>query len=478
MFTLKPHHKQVAKDFSGALSANILSSLISVLTLLVVPKIIGLNDYSYWQLYIFYVSFVGFMHLGLADGVYLRYGGEKYKNLNKPLLSSQFWLLAIFEFIVFILFTIFALLFIDDANKILIISLAGFNCLLMNTRNLLQFILQSTDRILAFSKNLIIEKILYVALICAFLLLGHKEYEYLIAADIVAKTIMLLVLCYTCRDIVFSKMAAVAKGLEEAWENIGVGIKLMIANVAGMLIVGVVRFSIERVWDIETFGKVSLTLTAANLIMIFVSSASTVLFPIIKRTDGKKFLRIYTSLRTLLMVIVMGALLLYYPTHHFLTQWLPDYADSLIYMSLLFPICIYETKMTMLISTYLKALRKEKTILFINLGSVLLSIIASLLASFWLKDLTLAIFSIIIILAVRAIISEIILARLIGIDVKKDLVLEVLLTIIFISTSWLIGGLNGIILYGIAYITYLIIKKRDIAKIIKLVKQSNAKDKL
>lgn len=132
----------------------------------------------------------------------------------------------------------------------------------------------------------------------------------------------------------------------------------------------------------------------------------------------------------------------------------------------------------MLISTYLKALRKEKTILFINLGSVLLSIIASLLASFWLKDLTLAIFSIIIILAVRAIISEIILARLIGIDVKKDLVLEVLLTIIFISTSWLIGGLNGIILYGIAYITYLIIKKRDIAKIIKLVKQSNAKDKL
>jgi len=469
---MKRHHKQAAKNFSGALIANFASSFISILILLLIPKIIGVSDYSYLQLYIFYITFVGFMHFGWADGIYLRYGGKRYDDLDKELFSSQFWLLVIFEFIISILFIVFAILFLNDANKILIIALTGVNCLLMNPRVLLQLTLQSTNRILAFSKNLIVEKILYVLLISTFLFLGYGEYEYLIAADIAAKLTMLFVLCYTCRDIVFSKMAKISVGLKEAWNSMSVGIKLMFANIAGMLTVGIVRFSIEQVWNIETFGKISLTLTVANLVMVFISAASVVLFPIIKRTDKANLPKIYTSLRTLLMIIVLGALVIYYPAHHLLTLWLPDYTDSLIYMSLLFPICIYESKMAMLISTYLKALRKEKIILGVNIVSVLLSIVGSIITVYWLKDLTLAILTIVAVLAIRSIIAEFILARLIGIHVKKDIALELLLTIIFISTSWLIGGLLGAMLYIAAYGLYITIKKNDIIKTIQLIKRS------
>ena len=46
----------------------------------------------------------------------------------------------------------------------------------------------------------------------------------------------------------------------------------MFANIASMLIIGVVRFGIERSWDVETFGKVSLTLSASNLMMLFINA--------------------------------------------------------------------------------------------------------------------------------------------------------------------------------------------------------------
>ena len=54
---------------------------------------------------------------------------------------------------------------------------------------------------------------------------------------------------------------------------------------------------------------------------------------------------------------------MYYPLQEILLLWIPKYADSLIYMAILFPICIFESKMALLISTYLKSVKKRKSII-------------------------------------------------------------------------------------------------------------------
>lgn len=468
---MKKDIKQASRNFSGALFANIISVFVSAITILIIPKFFGLTEFSYWQLYIFYVSYVGFMHLGWADGVYLRFGGKYYKELDKRLLSSQFWLLTASQLIISIIFCLFAMYFVYDADKALILVLTGLSCLLVNTRTFLQFILLSTNRILTYSTNLILEKVLYVILIVVVILAGLMNYEYLLAADIFAKLVMLLVLCYICRDIVFEKMSNIGVAVKEAVANISVGIKLMIANIAGMLIIGVSRFSIERIWGVEKFGKVSLVLTVAYLVMVFISAMSIVIFPILKRTDESNLPKIYAVLRTVLMVVVLGALVLFYPVHYVLSLWLPDFADSLIYMALLFPLCIYEAKMTMLIATYLKALRKEKLILIINCLAVALSVVGAIIAALWLRNLTLTILMIVLVLALRAIIAEVLLAKIIPIKFKKDIALELTLTTVFILAGWFVGGLMGMFIYIISYVAYLLIKKSDIKKAMNLVRR-------
>ena len=62
------------------------------------------------------------------------------------------------------------------------------------------------------------------------------------------------------------------------------------------------------------------------------------------------------------MFVLLGAFVFYYPLKIILTRILPGYAESIRYMALMFPVCIFDSKISLLVNTYLKALRKEKAI--------------------------------------------------------------------------------------------------------------------
>lgn len=81
--------KKLLLNSSYAITSNLLSLLVSTLVILILPKLIGVEEYGYWQLYLFYTSYVGFAHLGWIDGIYLKYGGEEYERLDKQKFSHN-----------------------------------------------------------------------------------------------------------------------------------------------------------------------------------------------------------------------------------------------------------------------------------------------------------------------------------------------------------------------------------------------------
>ncbi len=237
-----------------------------------------------------------------------------------------------------------------------------------------------------------------------------------------------------------------------------------------MLIIGTVRFGIERSWDVATFGKVSLTFSVSNMMMLFINAIGIIMFPILRRTDKKKLMSIYITMRDFLMVMMFCVLLIYYPSKIILSAWLPNYAQSLKYMALLFPMCVYEGKTALLINTYLKTLRKEKLMLRINLISFVFSLMITFINAFVFKNLDLAVLSIVILLAFRAVLAEILLSQILGFTVYKDIVLELMMTAIFILTGWFVNSWITVLLYALSYIIYLIIKRKDIISSIKNIK--------
>lgn len=459
------------KNFAYSFSSNIISIFINFIVLLILPKVLSVASYGYYQLYMFYSGYIGFFHFGWCDGIYLRYGGKRYKELDYSVFSFQFWALLLFEVLISSVLIIGTFLFVSETDKVFILSITILTILIVLPKTMLTYILQSTNRIKNYALVTISERVIFLSLMILLLIFQQHSYKLILLADVVGKTISLMLSIFYCRKIVTAKVCKFYLGIREAWENLKVGSKLMVANIAGTLILGVVRFAIEDNWSIEVFGKISLSITLSNMLMLFVGSVSVVLFPMLRRMENDRIKYLYAMMRNSLMIFLLGMLLLYFPVYYIISNWLPAYSDSLVYMAILFPVCIYDSKMIMLVNTYLKTLRKEKDLLVINLFTLSLSAVLTYINVIILHNLDLTVISIVILFAFRCIISELILSRYMDIKVKKDIYLELILTIVFIFSSWFIGGIDAFIIYLFAYLAYMLLKKNEIIELFKSIKK-------
>lgn len=465
----------LVKNISYSFLSNVVCCIVSILVTFFVPKSLGVENYGYFQLYLFYINYTGFLHFGWADGIYLRYGGAYYKDMNKPMFATQFRLFIVMELVFSIILYCWANSFVEVAEKQIVYSLIAVSMLLALPKTFLQYILQGTNRIKEYATLIMIERVVYGSLALLIVFAQKDSFSLIIGTDLVGKFVALLYAFYHCRDIVFGKFGSLKKAFADIIANISVGVKLMLANVACLLIIGVVRWSIEREWDVSVFGKISLTLSISNLMMIFIRSVSMVLLPTLRRTDSSKYALIYSNLKIGFLVLIFGGLLLYYPLNAFLLYWLPDYADCLVYMAILFPLCLYEGKLSLLVETYLKTMRMEKMLLISNVTTLFLSCILTFCFVFVLKNLTLTVLGILLIFSFRAFLGEFLLSRKIKMSFFRDGIMECILIATFVLSAWFFNNFSGFLIYGTIYLLYVLIYRKKFCELTQMLKMNMAK---
>ena len=443
--------------------------------ILVLPKIMTMEDYGIWQLFMFYFSYVGFFHFGWIDGIYLRYGGQNFSALSRKTFGGQFWLLLILLLVEFAIVNILLVSGIIK-NSILIFvlrvsSIAGVFYIIFAYVN---FILQLSDKIKEYARNIILERFLIILLTLICITLIETKYDKVIYVTIMSEFLAMSFGLYTIRDLIFVERDTLYNAMNEAYVNISAGSKLMLANIAGMLILGIIRFGISQEWDIVTFGKVSLTLNISNFLMVFISAVSIVLFPILKRINQDRLAEIYVLLRNILSYSLLAMLITYYPLKILLLYWLPKYSDSLVYMGLLLPICVFESKLQMLVNTYLKSLRQEALMLKINFVSVVFALLMTYVTVVLFHNLKLAILSIVINFAFRLLLAEYFIEKLLSLKLRKDSIEELIVvsSFIFINVH---ESTYGILIYLAVYLIYALINKKQIKETVKKIRCELAK---
>ena len=195
--------RSLIKNFTYTLTSNLISLIVSSLVVIVVPRLIGIEEYGYWQLYLFYSSYVGFLQFGWTDGIYLRYGGVKYGDLNKKLFFSQFWMLVISQLVLSIMIVFAAKVYVNIADRRFIIYMVTLCLIATGIRAMILFILQATNLIKEYARIIILGQILYFSIIILFLIFGIRDYKLLIVADLVGRFTSLIYGSYCCKDIIF-----------------------------------------------------------------------------------------------------------------------------------------------------------------------------------------------------------------------------------------------------------------------------------
>ena len=454
--------RQFIKHIVYAAGANLSRIATTFVLTLLLPRLMSEDGYSYWQLYVFYCSYLGYLSLGLSEGTMLKYGGEQYRDLDRREMSAQFWSLALYETLFMAAVLLLGGKLTSDPQKRAALWLAVAFMWVNILKYHLQMVLQSTHRIPEYARSYAGERLLYFVLVLLCLALGRRDFQYVAGMEILSVAAVLLYAAWLCREVTFVRPLPPRQALPLMGELIRSGLKLTLATAAGQLIVGIVRFAIEQHWGVSTFGQISLSLSMANMLITCISAVGIVLYPRLRRASRETLSAMYLPARTCLSAVMYGLLVFYVPGKLVLELWLPKYGEGLRYLAILFPLCIYETRTSVLAWTYLKTLRRERDIMGANVCVVLVSLAVTFLTVHVLGSLDMAVLSIIVLYAVKAILTETLLARQMPLPIGRDHLLEGAMTAAFILCNWLLRPLPAIGVYGAAYLLYLAAKRKGL----------------
>ena len=73
----------IAADIATLGAGTLLAGVFNVALVFVVPRLISVEDYSYWRLFGLYAACAGFLHFGFADGALLRWAGKPFEEFHQ-----------------------------------------------------------------------------------------------------------------------------------------------------------------------------------------------------------------------------------------------------------------------------------------------------------------------------------------------------------------------------------------------------------
>ena len=109
------------------LIVNVLNLVVTLITNFVLPKHLSTETYAAIKSYQFYINYIGILHLGYADGMYLKYGGKSYTEIDTRVFKRELSTLRIFQFIMCFVATVVALFMRDLVMVLVALSILPYN---------------------------------------------------------------------------------------------------------------------------------------------------------------------------------------------------------------------------------------------------------------------------------------------------------------------------------------------------------------
>lgn len=444
------------KNLSYAFFAQGISLLSSFVVQFFCPKLLGVTEFAYWQLFLFYVSYINISRLGIIDGMYLRYGGKREEDLDGSLIKTEWMLYMIIQVSFGCIMSFIAIQFVQDISRVFVLLSCAVCLVIINSNNYFGFLFQAINKTSIYSISEVIYNILWFVAVLVLFVFKIDSFKVIVGFYIVGQVFAGMYLIYKFKFVFSSKIGHVRNALHELLINLQIGLPLLIAMYSSMLITGCARMVVDLRWGIEAFSYFSFAMSLTTFILKFISQISMVMFPALKRIDFQQQKTIYALINNALAIILPGALVLFIPVKIIINWWLPSYETSMYYLGILLPICIFDGKMQLLYSTYLKVLRKEKYLLVANLMAVCVSFLCALFGAYTLNSLEAIAWALLCAIAFRSLFSSVILNLWMKIKVEyAQQITELVIIFLFvvISTKFSNGLVFGI--YLSAYILYL-----------------------
>ena len=329
------------KNVIIVLISNVISILSGVLVGFLIPKILGVSEYGYYKTFTLYSSYIGIFHFGFIDGIYLKFAGKNYDELDKKQFNTYTKFLFLMELGVSLI-TVAVSLFFIGTQYFLLLFFVSLNVLATNVTTYYEFISQVTMKFKRTTiRNIIRCSLNILSVIVLFLLYkfgGVTIYNTVYVMIFLAINYLLAIwYIITYKDITFGQSNSFK---EEKMNILGffrVGVPLLLANLIGQLVFVADQQIVNIAFENDVYSTYAFAYNMISLITVATSAIAVVLYPTLRNMNKDSITTNYSRINSLLLVFVSICLVAYFPLDLIVRWFLPKYINSLDTFKIILP---------------------------------------------------------------------------------------------------------------------------------------------
>lgn len=430
--------RSFARNASHTIVSSVLGSALLAILLVVLPRFITKDQFGYYQLYLFYASYLGYLSFGITDGLFLRLSGRPLMDISPREVFAHFFSLAVLAGFTLSALTLLSPLVLHSHLSARAFSLACISAFFFLLRSLLTFVFQAANDASLFAEATVLERLCHFCGVFVALGLGARDFESLVWTDVAGRGVGLGYVLWRSSGI-FRMQLPDARSLQAVGPSMQRGVFVSLAAIATVLVTAAPRFAAERGFGVETFAEVSLAFSLQNIVLTVVAPLSLVMLPGIRRKPPHDLPQIYARAWERVVPLLTMTPVLYFPIRAFCEAWLPEYAHLVSYVGALIPVVVFEMRTRVFSIPFLQALHRERVLALTNGIALAFASVLSLLAVHTLKSPSALVLVITAVVTLRALMLEFVTERALGISLWADSARGVALSVLFVAatqTSW------------------------------------------
>ena len=373
----------IAGDIATLGAGTALAAAFNTLLVFLIPRVMRVEDFGYWRLFMLYAGYAGLLQMGFLDGVLLRWAGRPLEAFHPEVrlsLEFLFWQQAA---LVVPASAIAWWTLRTDARFIGLAVLAY--ALLFNVNALLQYSLQAARQFKPVAFAAAVPAGAFVLLTFAWNLRGAPSFRVLIAFYCVGWAGALLYLWTRVRPLQSSP------GWVSAW-SFGkmcmlLGWPVVLANVGLGVVQSADRLVVSSALPIYEFAQYSLASSAMFVPVTAIAAVYRVFFPHVAAMEHEGRAKIYAHASSFLLLAWSLLLPYFFVLKVLIQRFLPRYLMALSAAGVLLLGVFFLAEIQILHMSFAYLYGRQRRFLLLTVGALLVSLTVGFVTAIWLRSL-------------------------------------------------------------------------------------------
>lgn len=361
--------KSLKSGMIRVLAANVITLIFSLLTNFILPKFLSIDSYSGIKTFQLYIMYIGILHLGYEDGMYLKYGGKKADEIDGKDLQTNLYTLRIFQLVVSIIMVWVSLL-----SKDFILLAFSLAILPINLTAYFKLLFQAIGEFGKYGRIMNMTAITtFIINIIAVFVLKTDNYKIFLVLYVLWDILLWLVLEFYLRNRIPHQKENNIFSYREIKKNIVMGLPLTLGNFSSVMLTSIDRWYVKFLLDTPAFAQYSFAVSTESFINVALTPITVTLYNYFcKQIDIKEILKIRNCVMIFASYVVSCAFGAKFIMEHFLDR----YFDSAHVIFILFAAQICYVVIKGVYVNLYKAQRRQKDyfsklIVIITIGVIL-----------------------------------------------------------------------------------------------------------